>query len=245
MNYAQVLVVISYIIILPISHANDETTTIRIGNFSNEDITSITPKNWTPLTFDNIDNHTAYFLTRDLNTTILKAVSNNSASGYVHKISIDPKVFQFLSWHWKIDNIISQADINTKAGDDYPARIYITFEYDATRLSGWEKFKVDAYYIVHGEYPPLAVLNYVWDNRQPIGYSVANAFTNSVQMLVAQSGNKNTGKWVKQKTNIYQDYIRVFGEAPGKITAIAIMTETDNTKSSATAYYGDIVLSKH
>ena len=63
-------------------------------------------------------------------------------------------------------------------------------------------------------------------------------------MLVAQSGQNEVGQWVRQKVNIYQDYIRVFGEPPGKITAVAIMTDTDNTMESTTAYYGDIYLSK-
>jgi len=227
-----------------ISYANENITTIAIGNFSKSQITSIIPKNWTPLTFESITNHTDYYLTRENNKTIFKAVSNNSASGYIHKVSIDPKEFPILSWDWKVDNLIAKADINTKSGDDYPARIYISFAYDVARLKNWEKLKVNAYYLANGEYPPLAVLNYVWDNKQPIGYSIPNAYTNHVRMLVAQSGEKNVGKWVAQRVNIYQDYIRIFGETPGKITAIAIMTDTDNTKESATAYYGDILLSK-
>lgn len=222
----------------------DDIPTISVGNFSELDISSITPKNWKPLTFESIENHTTYFLARDQGKTILKAVSNSSASGVIHKLSIDPKRFPILSWKWKIDNLLSKADINTKSGDDYPARIYIAFAYDVERLSGWEKFKAEAYYLANGEYPPLAVLNYVWDNKQPIGYSTPNAYTHRVQMLVAQSGKSKVGQWVTQQANIYQDYIRVFGEAPGKITAVAIMTDTDNTMESTSAYYGDIYLSK-
>jgi len=228
--------------LIPISNSLSEPTTITVGDFSNANIASITPINWEPLHFDSIDNKTAYFLTRDKNKTIFKAVSNNSASGYIHKVSIDPKKFPILNWKWKIDNLISNADINTKDGDDYPARIYITFEYDVERLSGWKKFKVDAYYLANGVYPPLAVLNYVWDNKQEINYTTPNAYTNHVQMLVAQSGKEKVGQWVTQEVNIYKDYKRVFGESPGKITAIAIMTDTDNTMESATAYYGDIQL---
>ena len=249
MRKVALLIVILHFVVLTKTYAMDETTKISdgklsVGNFSTLDVSSITPINWKPLTFDSIDNHTAYFLVRDNNKTILKAISNNSASGYIHKVSINPKEFPFLTWSWKIDNLISKADINTKSGDDYPARVYITFEYDIERLSGWEKFKVEAYYLAHGEYPPLAVLNYVWDNKKPIGYSTPNAYTDRVQMLVAQSGNNKVGQWVSQQVNIYQDYLRVFGEPPGKITAVAIMTDTDNTMESTTAYYGDIHLSK-
>lgn len=235
--------VIGYFTLFPKCYGLDDNT-ITVGDFSSQSISSVTPINWEPLTFDSIDNQTAYFLTRDNDKTIFKAVSNAGASGYIHKVSIDPKKFPILTWQWKIDNLITKADINTKSGDDYPARIYITFEYDVERLSGWEKFKVEAYYLANGVYPPLAVLNYVWDNKQPVGYSTANAYTDHVQMLVAQSGDENIGEWVTQQVNIYQDYKRVFGEVPGKITAIAIMTDTDNTMESATAYYGDIQLRK-
>ena len=230
--------------LMPITNSMSEPKTITVGDFSNSDIRSITPKNWEPLNFDSIENKTAYFLTRDKDRIIFKAVSNNSASGYIHKVSIDPKKFPILNWKWKIDNLISNADITTKEGDDYPARIYITFDYDVERLSGWEKFKVEAYYLANGVYPPLAVLNYVWDNKKEINYSTPNAYTKRVQMLVAQSGEEKVGQWVTQEVNIYKDYKRVFGEIPGKITAIAIMTDTDNTMESATAYYGDIQLRK-
>jgi len=217
---------------------------ITVASFTTEKINAITPTNWKAMTFDNIETPTAYFLTRDQNKTIFKAVSNAGASGYIRKISIDPKEYPILTWNWKIDNLIEKADINTKEGDDYPARIYITFEYDLQRLSGWESFKVELYKSIHGEYPPLAALNYVWDNKSPIGYTTPNAYTDHVQMLVAQSGEKHLGKWVKQRVNIYKDYQRVFGETPMKVTAIAIMTDTDNTLESATAYYGDIHFSK-
>lgn len=226
------------------SNCYSDSETITVGNFSNSDITMITPKNWQPMEFESIENKTAYFLTRDDDKTIFKAVSHNSASGYINKVSIDPKKFPILSWKWKIDNLINKADITTKSGDDYPARIYVTFDYDIERLSGWKKFKVEAYYLANGVYPPLAVLNYVWDNKKEINYTTPNAYTNHVQMLVAQTGKEKVGQWVTQEVNIYKDYKRVFGELPGKITAIAIMTDTDNTMESATAYYGDIHLSK-
>lgn len=242
MDIRIVLPLFSLLLLVKPAYSNE---VITIGNFSKHDISSITPKDWQPLIFDNIDSQTAYYLDRDKNTVIFKAVSNASASGYLKKVSINPKEFPILNWKWKIKNTLKAADINTKDGDDYPARIYITFEYDMERLSGWESFKVGLYKSLHGEYPPLAVLNYVWDNKQPIGYSTANAYTDRVQMIVSQSGNAQVGKWVTQEVNIYEDYKRVFGEAPLKITAIAIMTDTDNTGESATAYYGDIQLKKN
>ncbi len=234
------ILLVSYTILHSTAYGEENRHTIFAGNFSAEKLSSITPKDWSTLKFDGIEQHTAYFLSRDNGQVVLKAVSNASASGFIRKISIDPAQYPVLSWRWKIDKLVKNADIKTKQGDDYPARLYITFDYDLSRLSGWESFKIELYKSVHGEYPPLAALNYVWDNKHPVGFSTANAYTNRVQMLVAQSGTKHVGNWVEQKVNIYEDYKRVFGEVPLKITAVAIMTDTDNTKESATAYYGDI-----
>jgi len=41
-----------------------------------------------------------------------------------------------------------------------------------------------------------------------------------------------------------EDYKQAFGKEPPMISGIAIMTDTDNTGESATAYYGDILLKK-
>jgi len=217
---------------------------IVAGHFSNMSPNTMLPEQWQPLTFEEIENQTAYFLVSDNNTPVVKAVSNASASGMVHKIAIDPTTHPILKWRWKVSNIIESADLKTKDGDDYPARIYVTFEYDPEKLSGWQSFKAELYKSVNGEYPPLAVLNYVWDNKHDTNTMTDNAYTDRVKMIVVRSGKDKLGEWVNQERNIYEDYKRAFGEAPGKITGIAIMTDTDNTKEAAMAYYGDIAFSK-
>jgi len=58
---------------------------------------------------------------------------------------------------------------------------------------------------------------------------------------VAESGTGNMEKWVLEEYNIYEDYIKVFGEAPRRnVGAIALMTDTDNTLSTAEALYKNI-----
>ncbi|MDE3050519.1 MAG: DUF3047 domain-containing protein, partial [Nitrospirota bacterium] len=71
-----------------------------------------------------------------------------------------------------------------------------------------------------------------------------NAYTNFAQMIVVESGPQKVGAWVDEERNIYEDYKRAFGEEPPMINGVAIMTDTDNTKDVATAYYGDIVFQK-
>ncbi len=73
---------------------------------------------------------------------------------------------------------------------------------------------------------------------------VPNAFTNCVMMIVVESGKSKLGQWVKEERNIYEDYKKAFGEEPGMITGVAVMTDTDNTGEFAIGYYGDIVVEK-
>jgi hypothetical protein len=63
-------------------------------------------------------------------------------------------------------------------------------------------------------------------------------------MVVAASGRDRVGIWREESRNVYEDFKRAFGEAPGRITAIGIMTDTDNTGDNVHAYYGDIVFKR-
>jgi hypothetical protein len=63
-------------------------------------------------------------------------------------------------------------------------------------------------------------------------------------MIVVRSGPSGVGTWVEEERNIYDDYKKAFAGEPPIINGVAIMTDTDNTKESATAYYGDIVFKK-
>jgi hypothetical protein len=60
-------------------------------------------------------------------------------------------------------------------------------------------------------------------------------------MIVVQSGAQRIGAWVEEERNVYQDYKVAFGEEPPLINGVAIMSDTDNTRERAVAYYGDIV----
>lgn len=89
---------------------------------------------------------------------------------------------------------------------------------------------------------PIAALNYVWDRRAPAGLFADNAYTDFAKMVVVRSGPQSVGAWVEEERNVYDDYRKAFGEEPPMVKGVAIMTDTDNTKESATAYYGDNIV---
>ncbi len=242
-----VLVILALIIPLSnlsLSSSGQSQNVIEVGKFSAESIGNVLPSHWKPLAFKKIEKHTVFTLVKDGDTVVVKAVAETSASGLIREIKIDPKEYPIVQWSWKVDNILEKGDVQRKDGDDYPARIYITFEHDPSKLSFFEKVKYQAVRLLYGQYPPLGAINYIWESSAPVGEIVSNPFTNRVKMIVVESGGEKLNQWVSEERNVYEDYKKAFGEEPPLISGVAIMTDTDNTGESATAYYGDIQFNK-
>ena len=223
----------------PSLSAADSSTVLDVGKFSANQAGSALPDGWKPLTFKKIPKPTLYELVKDGDAVVVKATSEASASGLVKEIKIDPQAFPIVRWRWKVENLLKNSDVSRKGGDDYPARLYITFEYDPDKVSFGKKLKFKLGQAIFGDIP-IGALNYIWETKTPAGTIVQNAYTDFAQMIVVESGPEKVGMWVKEERNIYEDYKKAFGEAPPMINGVAIMSDTDNTKERTTAYYGDI-----
>ena len=140
-------------------------------------------------------------------------------------------------------NLLQYSDVRRKSGDDYPARLYITFEYEPDKVGFTKKLKFKAGQALFGPIP-IAALNYIWDGKAQAETIVDNAFTDFAKMIVVRSGSADVGRWVQEERNVYEDYKKAFDEEPPMINGVAIMTDTDNTREAATAYYGDILFYK-
>jgi DUF3047 family protein len=216
---------------------------LEVGKFSSAPMGQSLPDGWKPLTFKKIPKQTAYELIKDGDAVVVKAVSEASASGLIKAVNIDPKEYPIVRWRWKVENILKHSDVTKKDGDDFPARLYITFAYDPDKVSLGKKLKFKTGQALFGDIP-IGALNYIWDTNTPIGTIVENAYTDFAQMVVVESGMQKVGRWVSEERNIYEDYKQAFGEEPPLMNGVAIMTDTDNTKEQATAYYGDIQFAK-
>lgn len=166
------------------------------------------------------EGNTRYTVTNLDGKRCIHAKSNSSASGLFYKIEYDAKKYPYLSWSWKIKGTVQKGDARKKAGDDYAARVYVVFQ----STFFWN----------------TKALNYIWANRLPKGEKLPNPFTENAAMIAVESGAEKKGTWVNETRNIYEDYKEFFGEPPGRVGAIAIMTDTDNTKEQAEAWYGKI-----
>ena len=222
----------------------ESPATVHVGAFSHAEAGGPYPDSWKPLTFHKIDEHTEYSLVEDDGTVVVKAVSRGSSSGLTREVTIDPKEYPIVEWRWKIENVLHKGDVTTKAGDDYPARLYITFVYDESKIGFWDQAQYELARLLHGKYPPTGAINYIWESRSPVGTMVPNPYTDRVKMIVIESGADKVGQWVAESRNLYEDYQKAFGDDPPPISGVAVMTDTDNTQESAVAYYGDIVFRK-
>ena len=238
-----IAVLIAFLTIGPAALA-ESPSVIKVADFSAEKTTTSLPAHWEPFYFKNIKQHTDYRLVEEDGQVVVRAVADASASGLKRKIAFDPKEYPIVQWRWKVANILKKANIYQRKGDDYPARIYITFKYDSGRLGFFEKTKYKIARMLYGENPPLAAINYVWASNAPGGLVVANSYTDRVMMVVVESGAKNLNRWINEERDIYADYRNTFREEPPMISGVAIMTDTDNTGEFATAYYGDIQFHK-
>ena len=86
---------------------------------------------------------------------------------------------------------------------------------------------------------PDAALNYVWDNRQPVGTSMPNAYTDRTRMIVLRSGTGDAGGWVIERRDVADDFKRAFGEVPAQLSGIALASDTDNTGERARAGFAE------
>ena len=219
----------------------DSTKNSLITAFST--ITSL-EDGWEPMEFPKIDRHSRYQLTDDNGEQVVKATTDNSASGLIARVSVEPGDSLILRWRWKVSNVYQQGNARKKEGDDYPARIYVAFEFEPDEAGFFERAKRKTVEVVFGEELPGNALNYIWANRLPVGEIVANPFTDTTMMVAVNSGTTNTGEWVTVERDIVADYRKAFGREPPKLVGVAIMSDSDNTGASATAWYGDVSLVK-
>ena len=195
------------------------TATITFASINKIDVLTLPDiSNWEKQAFSG---ETSYVLDSIDKRHVLKANSNASASGLIRKIEVDLNKTPYMNWSWKVETVLSNVEETTKAGDDYPARVYIVVS--------------DGFFFWQ-----TRALSYAWASRQPKGSSWLNAFTDNATMVAVQSGDERVGEWVQEKRNILDDIKNLLGIDATSINAVAIMTDTDNSKQSASAYYGDI-----
>ena len=201
------------------------------------------PGGWHSWTLAKFKKQTSYDLVHKDGATVVMARADDSASALLHPLDrVDPRRYRALAWRWKTEALIRDQDNTRSATEDAPLRLVIRFDGDRSKLDFSERMFAAQAKAVTGQELPYATLMYIWARNSPRETVITSRFTERIRMIVAESGPERLGNWQQVRRDLYEDYRRAYGEEPGPITGIGIMTDTDNTGAQAHGWYGDIVL---
>lgn len=171
------------------------------------------------------------------------AVADSSVSMLRNTLRIPAQDLQKVRFSWKVPQLIENADVALRESSDSPVRIMLAFEGDRDKLSTKNSMLSELSRALTGEELPYASLMYVWSNKHPLGTVIHDPRTDRLRKIVVESGSQNLGQWLDYERDIKADFERAFGESPGALIGMALMTDSDNTRSKTKAYYGPLSLS--
>lgn len=170
------------------------------------------------------------------------ASSERSASMWRRRIDVPAGQLGEVSFSWWVQDLVNGASVADADREDAPARVLFAFGGDVTTLPPRTRLMFDLAEALTGERPPYATLMYVWDGSSPVGTVIVNPRTDRIRKIVVDSGPAQLRRWRDHRRDLRADFRRAFGEEPGALTSIALMTDSDNTRSSAASWYGAVAL---
>jgi hypothetical protein len=191
--------------------------------------------NWENFSFSGNKNPTQYAIVNDSNMSYLRIISQSSASGLIHNNQFDPNKFPIMSWRWRVDNLISDADGKMKSGDDYTIRIFVMFDDDSADASFWTSIRNSTIKLLYGTEPPESSLCFVWSNITYDDKYFDNPYSETVKIIPIEMGEARLKKWLTYEINIDDLYNRIFKRSCPTSAKLAIMSDTDNTESNSVA----------
>jgi hypothetical protein len=170
----------------------------------------------------------------------LVAQADGSASMVRKQLHMPPQALGHLRFSWKVPNLIDGADMARRDADDAPVRVVLAFDGDRSRFSAKNAMLSELALALTGEPLPYATLMYVWCNACAAGSVIHNPRTDRVRKVVVESGPAGLGRWQDYRRDVRGDFLQAFGEEPGALIGVALMTDADNTGAQAQAWYGPL-----
>ncbi len=168
---------------------------------------------------------TIYTVGSNKKGNFLKAVADNAASGLGKEMKIDLNKTPFINITWKIEMDLSGINENSKKGHDFAARVFAVKKTGATPLSN-------------------RAINYVFSSNNDIGHNSPSPYTKKSIDKVLANTKDNLNKWITVKANVKEDFKKFHNLDVIELDGLAIMTDTDNSKMKAVAYYQNIFFSQ-
>jgi len=171
----------------------------------------------------------------------VRAVSDRSASLWRRRLDTPPGQIGEVSFSWWAQSLLEQASVADIDREDATARVVFGFGGDHARLAARTRMSFDLAEALTGERPPFATLMYVWDATAPVGTVIVNPRSDRVRKIVVDSGTEGLRRWRDHRRDLAADFRRAFGEEPGTLLSVALMTDSDNTRGRARTWYGEVV----
>ena len=170
------------------------------------------------------------------------ASASSSASMLRQSVRIEPALLQTIHFSWKVAQLIPGADLSQRDTHDSPVRLVLAFEGDRSEFSMKNAMLSELSLTLTGEPMPYATLMYVWCNACAKEDLYLSPRTDRIREIALETGPERLGQWLNYQRDIQADYLKAYGQAPGALVGVGIMTDTDNTRQSALAWYGPISL---
>jgi hypothetical protein len=170
----------------------------------------------------------------------IEARSERSASMWRRRLDMAPGSYGDVSFAWWVPELIPGADPSKVDSEDSPVRVLFGFAGDHAKLPARTRAMFELAEVLTGEKPPYATLMYIWVPEAPIGTVIVNPRSDRIRKIVLDSGAAGLGRWLDHRRNLVEDYRRAFGEEPGPLVSVAVMTDSDNTRSRAQAWYSPV-----
>jgi hypothetical protein len=151
----------------------------------------------------------------------LKSEGDSSTIARDIKGKVDLKETPILEWRWRITKLPRGGDGRKSETDDQAAQIYVT----------WPRFP---------EAVRSRIIGYIWDTTAPAGSSFKSEKTSTVEYVVVESGPAKLGRWITEKRNVAEDFKKIYGAEPENPGVVSVSIDSDDTKSSAEAFVGNL-----
>ena len=200
-------------------------TFLSIANAEKINIFDFTEKELKTLKVKKVKGETTWSLGFNENGNFIKAESEGKGSGLGKEVKINLLKTPFINITWKVEKGLSGIVENTKKGHDYAARVFVIKKTGSTPLSN-------------------RAINYVFSSNNDVGVNWPSPYTKKSIDYVLSTTKDNLNTWVTVKANVKEDFMRLLGIDVSDISGVAIMTDTDNSKLKAVAYYQNIFFSE-
>tara|TARA_B100000131_G_scaffold141433_1_gene137654 strand:+ start:1859 stop:2509 length:651 start_codon:yes stop_codon:yes gene_type:complete len=192
---------------------------VKVFNFTEQELSELEIRK-----VRGADNKTIYTVGSNENGNFLKAIADNAASGLGKEVRIDLNKTPFINITWKIEKDLPGIKENTKKGHDFAARVFAVKKTGATPLSN-------------------RAINYVFSSNNKIGFNSPSPYTKKSIDNVLSSTQNNFNEWITVKANVKEDFKKFHDLDVNTLDGLAIMSDTDNSKMKAVAYYQNIYFS--